>query len=196
MEKRFKVGLPDVKVLEEGKRRTLKRIARMRDPLRAQDLFLPIAKEVQNMAELKGLSAQDLEQILPEFGDAAHAIIKAHEDALHELDRKIAINAQDRNMLLLEAQKVYGAPANTLEERLQRMKRVLGVLESLAELKEGSQALKDRKKEHIDSLTELFEAAPIAYLIHTSRRGDEKKIHPSVTEAFLRANARRKRKTA
>ena len=196
MEKRFKVRLPDVRVLEEGKRRTLKRIARMKDPLRAQDLFLPIAKEVQNIAELKSLSAQDLEQVLPEFGDTAHAVIKAHEDALHELDRKIAVNTQDHNMLLFEAQKIYGAPAKTLEERLQRMKRVLKVLESLAELRENNQELWSRKREHTDALTELFEAAPITYLIHTSRRGDEKKIHPAVTEAFLRANARRKRKTA
>ena len=160
------------------------------------DQILPIAEKVQEMADRMGHNAHGLDREIPEFGDAIHAVIADHERDLHEIDRKLRVIREDNEILLSEAKRIQGQPATTMDEKLRRMKRIVTILEEIAEMKEKTEGLERKRQENVHSLSNLFERAPIAYFIHVKRRGDEGKIHPAVTEAFFHAIARRKRKMA
>jgi|GEM_PF-5209341 len=83
-----------------------------------------------------------------------------------------------------------------MEQRLRQLKRLVNILEEIAEMKEREESLDMEKQKRTQKLAELFERAPITYFIHVKRRGSENKIHPAITEAFFHAIARRKGKIA
>ena len=185
-----------MKVLDERTRKTLRRISALERPSAAMATLLPIAEKVQEMAERRKYSAHDLDKEFPEFGDAVHAVIADHERELHEIDRKLRVIHGDRNILLSEAARIQKQPTTTVDEKLRRIKRIVTILEEIAEMKERAENLERKRQEKTQKLSELFKRAPITYFIHVTRRGDENKVHPAITEALFRAIARRKGKMA
>ena len=194
MEKRFKVGLPDVVVLDDRTRTTLREISRLEQPRNATHIILPIAEKVHEISERHGYTAKDLERITPEFNDAMHAVIADYERALHKVDRKIKMLEDDKKMLVNEAARLHKIAANNTDEKIMRLKRIVQILGEATRVEERLTALKRERKQNIDSLKGLFVRAPIAYFVHLARRGDERKVHPAITDAFFAAIIERKKK--